>query len=182
MGLANRLTFARMLAVPLLLLLFFVPGPEGEALRLAVFLLAAITDWLDGRIARRRGQTSALGAALDPAADKMLVLGSLLMLAGTGTIGGWSLLAAAVILLREILVSGLREAVSREGEPLTTATMAKWKAAAQMASIAILIAGSLAFRVHPLLPDLGMILLWVAAALAAWSGGSYALVAWRRLR
>ena len=182
MGLANWLTLARMLAVPLLLALFFVPGSEGEVLRLVVFLLAAITDWLDGRIARQRGQTSRLGAALDPAADKMLVLGAILMLAGTGGIEGWSLLAAAVILLREILVSGLREAVSQQGEPLATATAAKWKAAAQMAALAILIAGSLAERIHPLLPDLGIVLLWVAAALAAWSGGSYASVAWRRLR
>ena len=182
MGLANWLTFGRIAAIPVLLALFFVKGPDGEALRLSVFLAAAVTDWLDGWVARRRGETSRLGAALDPAADKMLVLGTLLMLAGTGAIGGVALLAAAAILLREVLVSGLREALGRDGVPLATATLAKWKTVAQMASLAILIAGSLAGRIHPVLPDVGAGLLWVAAALAVWTGGSYAAEAVRRLR
>lgn len=112
----------------------------------------------------------------------MLVLGTLLMLAGTGAIGGVALLAAAAILLREVLVSGLREALGRDGVPLATATLAKWKTVAQMASLAILIAGSLAGRIHPVLPDVGAGLLWVAAALAVWTGGSYAAEAVRRLR
>ena len=182
MGLANWLTLGRIAAVPVLLALFFVPGPEGEGLRLAVFLAAATTDWLDGWVARHRGESSRLGAALDPAADKMLVLGALLMLAGTGGIGGAGLLAAAAILLREVLISGLREALGRDGVPLTTASLAKWKTTAQMASLAILIAGSLAARIHPVLPDVGAALLWVAAALAVWTGGSYAAEAVRRLR
>ena len=182
MGLANWMTLGRIAAVPLLLALFFVPGPEGEGLRLAVFLAASVTDWLDGWIARRRGETSRLGAALDPAADKMLVLGALLMLAGGGTIEGIALLAVASILLREILISGLREALGRQGIPLKTAILAKWKTAAQMTSLAILIAGSLAERIHPALPELGLGLLWVAAALAVWTGGGYAADAWRRLR
>ena len=182
MGLANWMTLGRIVAVPLLLALFFVPGHEGEVLRLAVFLAASATDWLDGWIARRRGETSRLGEALDPAADKMLVLGALLMLTGAGVIEGLALLAVAAILLREVLISGLREALGQDGIPLTTAILAKWKTAAQMVSLAILIAGSLAERIHPALPDLGLGLLWVAAALSVWTGGGYAAEAWRRLR
>ncbi len=182
MGLANWLTLGRMAAVPALLLLFLVPGPEGEALRLAVFAAAGATDWLDGWIARTRGETSRLGAALDPSADKMLVLGALLMLAGTGGIEGAALFAAAAILLREILVSGLREALGRAGAPLETASLAKWKTAAQMSALAILLAGSLADRIHPALPAVGAGLLWAAAALAVWTGFGYLRVAWGALR
>jgi len=181
MGLANGLTVARLLAVPALLLLFLVPGPEGEAARLAVFAAAAATDWLDGWVARRRGETSRLGAALDPAADKMLTLGSLLLLVGTGSAAAWLLPAVAAILLREILVSGLREALGAEGAPLATARLAKWKTAFQMLAIALLLAGSLAAGVHAWLPGIGGVLLWAAAALAVWSGVGYAREAWRRL-
>jgi len=169
MGLANGLTVARLLAVPALLLLFLVPGPEGEAARLALFAAAAATDWLDGWVARRRGETSRLGAALDPAADKMLTLGSLL------------LPTVAAILLREILVSGLREALGAEGAPLATARSAKWKTAFHMLAIALLLAGSLAAEVHAWLPGIGGVLLWAAAVLAVWSGVGYAREAWRRL-
>ena len=181
MGLANWLTLGRIAAVPLLLALFLVPGPEGEGLRLAIFLAASATDWLDGWIARRHGEVSRLGAALDPAADKMLVLGAMFMLAGTGTIEGVSMFAAAAILLREIIVSGIREALGRADRPLTTAALSKWKAAAQMSALAILIAGSLADRVHPLLFDLGIGLLWVAAVLAVWTGVGYAKEALRHV-
>ena len=181
MGIANWLTCGRIAAVPVLLLLFLVAGPLGEALRLVVFVAAAVTDWLDGRVARASGTTSRLGAALDPAADKMLVLGTLLLLTAQGGIAGAAVVAVAAILLREVLISGLREAGGRAGEPVQTLVLAKWKTAAQMTALAILLAGSLAGRIHPLLPGLGVALLWVAALLSVVTGGIYVRQIWRGL-
>ena len=113
LNLPNILTYARILAVPLVVLCFFVEGRlhgSDTARWWAVFLFAtaSITDWLDGYLARIWQQTSTIGRMLDPIADKLLVAAALLVLAADGTIAGWSIWAAIVILCREILVSGLR--------------------------------------------------------------------------
>lgn len=181
LGIANTLTLFRIAAVPALVAAFFIEGTLGEAIRLALFAAAAATDWLDGWTARRRGETSRLGAALDSAADKALVLCALIMLAGTGGLSAAGLVAAALVALREVVVSGLREAMGSEGAALTTERTAKWKTAAQLVALAILVSGSLAAGVHPLLPAVGEALLWVAVLLGLASGTVYARKTLQRL-
>ena len=108
---------------------------------LAIFIAAAITDFLDGYFARTVGQQSSLGRMLDPIADKLLVASCLLMLAADGTIRGWSLLAAIIILCREILVSGLREYLAELRVSVPVTQLAKWKTTLQLVAIGFLIAG-----------------------------------------
>ena len=180
-GLANTLTLLRILGAFLLIAAFFVEGITGEALRLAILLAAAVTDLFDGRIARARGEVSRLGAALDPAADKALVLGALIMLAGTGALSSASLVAAAVIVLREAMVSGFREALGIEGGGIQSSIVAKWKTTTQMIALVILLGGSLSAAIHPLLPVMGEWVLWVSAGLAVWSGVAYARETWSKM-
>ena len=146
LALPNLLTYARIAAVPVVVALMFwqsiFDGPLWlRWVALAVFISAGVTDILDGYLARTWGQQSSLGRMLDPIADKLLVASCLLMLAAEETIRGWSLLAAVVILCREILVSGLREYLAelRVGVPVTR--LAKWKTTGQMVAVGFLIAG-----------------------------------------
>ena len=128
-----------------------------------------MTDILDGYFARIWGQQSSLGRMLDPIADKLLVASCLLMLAAEETIRGWTLLAAVVILCREILVSGLREYLAelRVGVPVTR--LAKWKTTGQMVAVGFLIAGEAGDRVSaitrsPVVTEIGILLLWLLGA------------------
>src|SRR5690606_3802703 len=107
----------------------------------ALFVAAGLTDWLDGYLARAWEQQSTLGAMLDPIADKLLVGAVLMMLVHDGTIGGWSIWAAIIILCREILVSGLREFLAELNVRIRVTQLAKWKTAAQMVALAVLVAG-----------------------------------------
>lgn len=182
MGTANILTILRIAAAPALVAAFLVEGAAGEALRLALFAAAAATDWLDGRIARSRNETSRIGAALDPAADKALVLCALVMLAGTGSLSAFGLAIAAVIVFREALVSGFREALGQSGSGLASARVAKWKTGFQLVALAVLIAGSLAEAIHPQLPALGEALLGFGALLGLHSGTVYAMEIRRRAK
>jgi cardiolipin synthase (CMP-forming) len=151
---------------------------EGGALglrwlALAVFIAAGVTDFFDGYFARIWGQQSSLGRMLDPIADKLLVASSLLMLAATDVIRGWSLLAAVIILCREILVSGLREYLAewRVGVPVTR--LAKWKTIGQMVAVGFLIAGPAGDRVLPAVTQTGIVLLWASAILTLYTGWDY---------
>ncbi len=146
LALPNILTYGRIAAVPVVVALLYWQSIIGGGLwlrwvALAIFIAAGVTDILDGYFARIWGQQSSLGRMLDPIADKLLVASCLLMLAAEETIHGWSLLAAVIILCREILVSGLREYLAelRVGVPVTR--LAKWKTIAQMVAIGFLIAG-----------------------------------------
>src|SRR3974377_146266 len=123
---------------------------------LALFIAAAITDFLDGYFARSLGQQSSFGRMLDPIADKLLVSSCLLMLAADETIKGWSLWAAIVILCREILVSGLREYLAelRVSGPVTR--LAKWKTTVQLIAIGFLIAGKAGDAILPLVTPIGL--------------------------
>ena len=129
-----------------------------------------VTDFLDGYLARAWEQQSSLGRMLDPIADKLLVSSCLLMLAAEDTIHGWSLLAAVIILCREILVSGLREYLAelRVGVPVTR--LAKWKTIGQMVAIGFLIAGPAGDRVIPDVTQIGIVLLWLSAILTLYTG------------
>src|SRR6185437_10894797 len=175
--LPNLLTLSRIAAIPLIVALVAVRHPAADLAACVVFSVAAITDYFDGRIARGRRQTSDLGRMLDPIADKLLVGATLMMLAGMGRLPGFSLYPAVVILLREILVSGLREYLAgiRIGLPVTR--LAKWKTGFQMGAVGTLLAGdSSAHLLHlSFLPVslIGEIMLWVAAALTLVTGWDY---------
>lgn len=174
----NLLTYGRILAVPLIVLCFFVEGrlQSSDTARwtaLALFAAASVTDYFDGYLARIWNQTSNIGKMLDPIADKLLVASVLLLVAADGTIAGWSLWAAIIILCREILVSGLREylAALKVGVPVTR--IAKWKTTLQMAAIGFLLAGSAGDKIIPHTTDIGVGLLWVAAAITLYTGYDY---------
>lgn len=175
--LPNLLTLSRIGAIPVLVVLVALHRPAADVAACAVFTVAAITDYLDGRLARTRRQISDFGRMLDPIADKLLVGATLMLLAGEARFSAWGLYPAIVIMLREILVSGLREYLAgiRIGLPVTR--LAKWKTAFQMGALATLLAGnSGAAAIHlgfiPLTP-IGEAMLWVAAALTLLTGWDY---------
>ena len=176
--LPNMLTYSRIVAVPVVVGCMYAQSIGGGPLwlrwvALAIFIIAGVTDFLDGYYARIWDQSSAFGRMLDPIADKLLVASCLLMLAADGTIKGWSLWAAIVILCREILVSGLREylAALRVSVPVTK--LAKWKTTAQLVAIGFLLAGEAGDRVFPFVTQLGLLLLWLSALLTIYTGWDY---------
>jgi cardiolipin synthase len=181
--LPNLLTLSRIAAIPLLVLLAALRTPWGDVGACLVFSLAAITDYFDGKIARQRQSISGFGRMLDPIADKLLVAAALMMLAGLGRLPGLSLYPAILIMLREILVSGLREYLAelRIGLPVTK--LAKWKTGFQMGALGTLIAGETGAAVLHLsfLPVslIGEAMLWTAAALTLVTGWDYLLAGLR---
>jgi cardiolipin synthase (CMP-forming) len=178
--LPNVLTYARILAVPALVAcLFFLEGSTARWSAFALFVIACITDWLDGYLARAWGQQSKLGQMLDPIADKLLVGAALLMLCYDRTISGWSVWAAVIILCREILVSGLREFLAELNVKVHVTQLAKWKTTAQMIALAVLLAGPAADTILPGIHSAGLMLLWIAALLTLWTGYDYLTAAVR---
>lgn len=178
LSLPNILTYARIAAVPLVVLCFFVEGrlQSTDAARWAavtIFVVASITDFFDGYLARIWKQTSNIGRMLDPIADKLLVSACLLLLAADGTIAGWALWAAIIILCREILVSGLREYLASLKVSVPVSRLAKWKTTVQMFSIVFLLAGPAGNKVIPYATEFGLVMLWVAAILTLWTGWDY---------
>jgi cardiolipin synthase len=178
LNIPNLLTYARILAVPVIVLCFFVEGKleSSDFARWAgfwIFAVASITDYLDGYLARIWNQTSNIGRMLDPIADKLLVAAVLLLLAADQTIAGWSLWAAITILCREILVSGLREYLAALKVSVPVTRIAKWKTTIQMVAIAFLLAGPAGDQVLPYTTQIGIGLLWVAAILTFYSGYDY---------
>jgi cardiolipin synthase len=175
--LPNVLTLSRIAAIPVLIVLASLAAPAGDLAACIVFAAAGLTDFLDGRLARSSKQFSDLGRMLDPIADKLLVGAVLIMLAGDGRLGPWGLYPAIIIMLREILVSGLREFLAeiRVGLPVTR--LAKWKTTAQMGALGFLIAGDPTARLlhMPWLPAwlIGTILLWFSAILTIVTGWDY---------
>ncbi|MFC0218521.1 CDP-diacylglycerol--glycerol-3-phosphate 3-phosphatidyltransferase/cardiolipin synthase [Pseudochelatococcus lubricantis] len=174
MNLPNLLTYGRILAVPAVVVCLFWPNErEMRWVALAIFVLAAVTDYLDGYLARAWSQQSALGRMLDPIADKLLVAASLLMLVADGTIKSWSLWAALIILCREILVSGLREFLADLRVSVPVTKVAKWKTAAQLVALSFLIAGQAGEAVLPGTLRIGIALLWISAVLTLYTGWDY---------
>ncbi|WP_250152548.1 CDP-diacylglycerol--glycerol-3-phosphate 3-phosphatidyltransferase [Ancylobacter radicis] len=177
-SLPNLLTYGRCVAVPVLAAcLFWSDILDGGLwlrwLAVAIYVIAAITDFFDGYLARAWSQQSAIGRMLDPIADKLLVSASLLMLASDGTIRGWSLWAALVILCREILVSGLREFLAELRVSVPVTQLAKWKTTAQLVAVGVLLAGPAADLLVPGITLFGIALLWVAAVLTLYTGWDY---------
>lgn len=178
LALPNILTYARIAAVPVVVGLLFWQSIEGGGLwlrwaALAVFIAAGVTDFLDGYFARIWGQQSSLGRMLDPIADKLLVASCLLMLAAEDTIHGWTLLAAVIILCREILVSGLREYLAELQVSVPVTRLAKWKTVGQLVAVGFLIAGEAGDLVIPVVTQIGLFLLWASAILTLYTGWDY---------
>jgi cardiolipin synthase len=186
LSLPNILTYARIAAIPVVVGCIYaqaiMDGPLWlRWVALAVFIAAAVTDFLDGYYARIWDQHSAFGRMLDPIADKLLVASCLLMLAADGIIHGWTLWAAIVILCREILVSGLREylAALRVSVPVTK--LAKWKTTVQLIAIGFLLAGdagdqlfaSIVPVLGPVVTQMGLLLLWISAIVTIYTGWDY---------
>lgn len=176
----NLLTYARILAVPMVALCFYLEGKlqSSDFARwsaLIIFVIASLTDFLDGYLARIWQQTSNIGRMLDPIADKLLVATCLLLLAADTdkTIAGWSLWAAIIILCREILVSGLREYLAELKVSVPVTWIAKWKTTIQMIAIAFLLAGSAGDKVFEYTTQIGIVMLWAAAIITLYTGYDY---------
>ncbi|MDR9427990.1 MAG: CDP-diacylglycerol--glycerol-3-phosphate 3-phosphatidyltransferase [Salibaculum sp.] len=137
--LPNTLTVLRLLAAPGVAVLFlYFTRPWADWIALALFSSAALTDWIDGYLARAWSQESRFGAMLDPIADKAMVVIALLVICGFSGMDPWILLPATLILFRETFVSGLREFLGETAGTLRVTRLAKWKTAAQMTAIAVL--------------------------------------------
>jgi cardiolipin synthase (CMP-forming) len=178
LALPNVLTYGRIVAIPAVVGCMFWQSILGGGLwlrwvALAIFIAAAVSDFLDGYFARMWAQQSSLGRMLDPIADKLLVSSCLLMLAAEDTIHGWSLFAAIVILCREILVSGLREYLAELRVSVPVTRLAKWKTTLQLIAVGFLIAGDAGDAVVSAVTAIGILLLWLSALLTLYTGWDY---------
>ena len=175
--LPNILTLSRIVTVPLLAAFLWWPEwRTGYAVAFAIYCLMGITDYFDGYLARAQGTVSKLGIFLDPIADKIMIAAVILLLVGktTATTGitGFHLIAALVILLREITVSGLREFLAQLQVSVPVSQLAKWKTTLQLVAFGALILGQ-AVPQYPWVALLGLITLWSAAVLTAITGWDY---------
>ena len=181
LNLPNLLTLSRIVTVPVLLALMWWPEWQtGYLMAFGVYCLMGFTDYFDGYLARSYGTVSKLGQFLDPIADKIMIAAMILVLVGKGMIGGVHVIAALVILLREIAVSGLREFLAGLKVSVPVSQLAKWKTAFQMVSLGalILMGGAPDFAIPftggLLTPfTVGFTTLWAAAALTAVTGWDY---------
>jgi cardiolipin synthase (CMP-forming) len=174
----NILTMARVLAVPVIVALMYVPSEAVRWLVALLFAAAALTDWFDGWLARRWGQTSSFGRFLDPIADKLLTSALLVMLVASFTIWGVHVVAVILIISREILISGLREFLAGDNIPVPVTFLAKCKTALQSAAILVLI---LAPAMGETVQVIGLILLWLATAATVITGGDYLMKGMRHI-
>lgn len=176
----NLLTYGRIAAVPAMAAVFLlVEGDERRWIALTIFVIACITDWLDGYLARVWEQQSMLGRMLDPIADKLLVGAAIILLVQDGTISRIGVWAALIILSREILVSGLREFLAELNVRVHVSRLAKWKTTLQMIALGFLLAGPAGDQWVNGVTSAGNALLWLAALLTIWTGGGYLTAAIR---
>ena len=183
LSLPNLLTYGRVLAVPALVVCFYLENNASRWFSFAVFIAASVSDYFDGYLARVWHQQSAIGRMLDPIADKLLVATALMLLvAGPGpTIGSWSLIAALIILIREISVAGLREFLAGlKNVRVPVTRLAKYKTTVQMVAIGFLLIGPAGDRLAKyyfgdlgLFTYVGLLLLWVSALITVYTGYDY---------
>ncbi len=178
MKIPNILTIGRLIIVPIFVLSFYIPGIVGDLVPFFLFAVASFTDFLDGLIARLYKEESKLGELLDPIADKILVAAALVLLVMNGIIKNLEVIAAIIILTREILISGLREFLAKKKElNLPVSSLSKFKTFIQMFSIAILLTGETGNKIINFqnynAQTIGIILLWVAAFLTLYTGYDY---------
>ena len=173
----NILTIGRIIIVPFFVLAFYLPGLYGDLTAFALFVIASFTDFLDGMLARMMGEESKLGELLDPIADKIIVATALILLVMSGTIKHYEVIAAIIILTREILISGLREFLARGQIKLPVTNLAKLKTFLQMLAIALLLTGETGNRIFNFedynAQIIGIILLWLSAFLTLYTGYDY---------
>lgn len=171
-NLPNILTLSRIFIIPVVVGLFYWDSPATRWLMLGIFIAAGITDFFDGYLARRSNQVSAFGRFLDPIADKLLVAALLLMLVGFERMTAWSYLPAVIILMRELLVSGLREFLAHAQVSVPVSQLAKWKTTLQMFALGFLIVGtdSPSWIPAQLIGEIG---LWLAALITLITGYDY---------
>ena len=184
--LPNLLTLSRIFAVPILVFLLWRPTPVDYAITFVLYCIVGVTDYFDGYLARAQGLTSRLGQFLDPIADKIMVVAVLIMLISSRKanpipeIEGFHIIAALVILLRELIVSGLREFLAPLNVSMPVSRLAKWKTAFQMVALGALILGG-ALPHMPWVHQVGLFSLWVAAALTMITGYDYLRVGVRHM-
>jgi len=185
--LPNLLTLSRILAVPMLVFLLWRPTPIDYAITFVLYCIVGITDYFDGYLARAQGQISKLGQFLDPIADKIMVAAVILMLVASRKANGeppiledWNIIPALIILLREIIVSGLREFLAELRVSMPVSHLAKWKTTFQLVALGALILGG-ALPALAWIHLVGVISLWAAAALTLVTGWDYLRVGIRHM-
>ena len=173
----NILTIGRIIIVPFFVISFYLPGIYGEIIPFFLFTLASFTDFLDGLLARLYKEESKLGELLDPIADKIIVSAALILLVMNRTIQNYEVIAAIIILTREILISGLREFLGKVQVQMPVTSLAKVKTFIQMFSIAILLTGETGNKIINFenynAQTIGMVLLWLSAILTLYTGYDY---------
>ena len=185
--LPNLLTLSRILAVPILVFLLWRPTPIDYAITFVLYCIVGITDYFDGYLARAQARISRLGQFLDPIADKIMVAAVIVMLMASRRANGeppiiqdWNIIPALVILLREIIVSGLREFLAPLNVSMPVSSLAKWKTTFQLVSLGALILGG-AFPGEPWIHSVGLVSLWAAAALTLVTGYDYLRIGLRHM-
>ena len=173
----NYLTIGRIIIVPIFVLTFYLPGFYGDIIPFSLFVIASFTDFLDGLLARMYKEESKLGELLDPIADKIIVATALILLVMDGTIKNFEVIAAIIILTREILISGLREFLAIGKVNMPVSGLAKLKTFLQMFAISILLLGQTGNKLINFqdynAQTIGIILLWLSAFLTLYTGYDY---------
>lgn len=164
----NNLTLFRIAAVPLIVVLLLFPGRLFTFVAAVLFSIAAITDFLDGFFARRKGLVSTFGKVMDPLADKLLVSSTLIMLASLGWIPGW---LVCIIIGRELAVTGLRNIAAQQGKDISSSRLGKYKTGFQIAAIIPLLIHFQYFTID--FHAIGFVFLWAALAMTLLSGADY---------
>ncbi len=172
-NLPNLLTLLRIAMIPAVYLTFYVPGHLGDWLALVIFSIAGFTDFFDGWLARKLDVQSGFGRMLDPIADKLMVATCLMLLVGFDIVNDWHMVAAVIILCREVLVSGLREYLMELRVALPVSTLAKYKTTIQMVAIGFLLSDQAGETLLPGAYIIGLGLLWLAAILTLVTGYDY---------
>jgi len=187
LSLPNLLTLSRILAVPILVFLLWKPAPYDYLITFVLYCLVGITDYFDGYLARAQGKISKLGQFLDPIADKIMIAAVIVMLMASRRadnappiIEDFNIIPALIILLREIIVSGLREFLAELRVSMPVSTLAKWKTTFQLVALGALILGA-GFPQEVWIHLVGVVSLWVAAALTLVTGYDYLRIGIRHM-
>jgi len=188
MNLPNKLTVFRIILIPVFLILvlpvfngrtlLLVPAETGRIIAAVVFVLASVTDYLDGKIARKRNCVTAFGKFLDPIADKLLVTSALMALIQLGDISAW---AAVIIIAREFIVTGIRIMAASDGVVIAASSLGKAKTLIQMLAVFFILLRDFPFSMFTSVP-VGRILLWIAVLLTIYSGYDYLKANWDRIK
>jgi CDP-diacylglycerol--glycerol-3-phosphate 3-phosphatidyltransferase len=178
LNLPNFITLIRILLIPVFVVLFATPTPDRSLTAALVFVVAAVTDLLDGHLARRNGQVTTLGKLLDPIADKLLVLSALILLVNIDRV---SALVAILIIAREVAVTGIRAIAAGEGMVISAEATGKYKMALQVVAIVLLILEGTFFSDFGNLHLAGIVTLYLSLVLGYISGGQYVWSFWRQV-